>query len=243
MHSQVERQRIRFDSEADDYMSSRSDAVTQSYRDRFFRDRLLNFDLDGRRVLDAMCAGGVDAEYFLRRGARLEGLDISPRFAELFTANTGCPCTVASIDETGFPTEAFDVVWICGGLHHIAHKIPESIAEIHRLLRPGGYFCIREPNADTWLNLIRRAWYKRSERFDDSERALSYKEEVRPFLTLGFEEELVFYGGNVGHLLILQSGVLGVPPSVKNTLRAPIFAVESLLTRPALFWCARWRKL
>jgi SAM-dependent methyltransferase len=241
-NSQIDAQRARFDSEAQTYTAHHGDSVTQQYRDKFFRDRLLNIDLVGKRVLDAMCAGGTDSSYLLRRGAILHGLDISPVAADLYTKSSGAPCTVASMHDTGLPPESFDVIYICGGLHHILPLLNESVEEVYRLLRPGGYFCSFEPNSDTWANHLRRAWYRMSHHFEDSESAISYPGEMRPLLSLGFTEEEVFYGGNVAYLVLQQSGVLGVPFWMKKALRLPLFAAEQALPGPSLFWCARWRK-
>jgi ubiquinone/menaquinone biosynthesis C-methylase UbiE len=47
----------------------------------------------------------------------------------------------------GFRDESFDIVSISSALHHL-EDVPQSLAEIKRVLRPGGHFIIRETHRD-----------------------------------------------------------------------------------------------
>lgn len=47
----------------------------------------------------------------------------------------------------GFRDESFDIVSISSSLHHL-DDVPRSLAEIERVLRPGGHFIIRETHRD-----------------------------------------------------------------------------------------------
>ena len=187
----VAAQRERYDAEAVAYEQHHGDPINQKYRDCFVRKRLFSFGLAGQNVLEAMCASGMETGFLLDRKARVVGLDVSAANAELFRRRWNMSCHVCSIHATNFVDESFDVVYICGGLHHVLPILSESIAEVHRILKPGGRFCFLEPNRDTWLDLARRVWYRADSRFHDSERALSYGNDLRPYLEIGFEEESV----------------------------------------------------
>ena len=93
--------------------------------------------VEAKRVLELGCGAGDLSLELLRRGARLTGVDVSPRMVELARsrADTGT-FMVAPAEETGLPDESFDLVvgkWV---LHHV--DVAVAAREVHRLLRPGG---------------------------------------------------------------------------------------------------------
>ena len=69
--------------------------------------------------------------------------------------------------------------------------------EIHRILKPGGLFYFVEPNKDTWINAIRKLWYKFDSKFAEDEEAISYENTLKPFLRCRFKEKSINYGGNM----------------------------------------------
>jgi ubiquinone/menaquinone biosynthesis methyltransferase len=97
----------------------------------------------GWRVLDLACGTGDLAFDAARRGARVVGLDITPRMVELARAKSGAagPAWIVG-DMTALPVraEAFDLVTIGYGLRNVP-DLPRALAEIHRVLRPGGRVC------------------------------------------------------------------------------------------------------
>lgn len=247
VHDSIEAQRKRYDGEADHYDEHHNDRWSQSYRTRAIRDRLLDLDLNGKNVLDAMCASGIETAYLLDRGATVTGLDISDRNVELYRKKWRCPCSIASIHQSGFADASFDVVHIFGGLHHVLPILPETMREIHRILRPGGRLTFVEPNADTAINRVRTLWYAKDSRFTDEEEAISYRRHVEPYLALGFTPIKVFTGGNIGYLAACQSHILGTPAWLKKILTPPAYLIERLLARtpvlPHLWLAVAWQKL
>jgi SAM-dependent methyltransferase len=240
-------QRERYNAEADAYAQHHGSDINQKYRDRFIRSELFGFDLDGRDVLDAMSASGLDTAYLLGRNASVTGLDIAEGNARLYRELWGRECRVASIHDTGFPDRSFDVVYIGGGLHHVIPFLEDAIVEVHRILRDRGRFVFVEPNRDTWLDVLRRLWYRVDPRFQESEAALSYRRDLRPHLSKGFEEERVSSGGNVAYLFICQSLVFRTPQVIKRHIYRPLFGLENLLNSvpgvPKLFFTAVWQKV
>lgn len=243
----VEAQRLRYDKEASAYEKHHGHELNQKYRDLFIREKILDFDLNGKEVLDGMCASGIETGFLLSRGARVTGLDISGNNIALYKSKWGCQSHVSSIHETGLRVEAFDVVYIFGGLHHIIPLLDETIREIHRILKPGGYFVFVEPNKDTFANKFRELWYKADSRFQADEKALSYPAIADKYLGKLFVGDKVFYGGNIAYLLIAQSLILGIPEAVKMALFRLLFFIERTIGAtnmlPKLFFAARWKKL
>lgn len=97
----------------------------------------------GWRVLDLACGTGDLAFDAARRGAHVVGLDITPRMVELARAKGGAagPAWLVG-DMTALPIESatFDLVTTGYGLRNVP-DLPRALAEIHRVLRPGGRVC------------------------------------------------------------------------------------------------------
>ncbi len=243
----IEYQKQRYDNEADDYQKHHGDYYSQLYRTEFVRNKLFNFDVENKVVLDAMCASGIETEYLISKNALVTGLDISSRNAELYRKRWNRECLATSIHETGIDSDTFDVVYIYGGLHHIIPCLAETIREVHRILKPGGHFVFVEPNKDTFLNKLRMAWYRMDKRFHETEEALSYSKQLKPYLNVGFQEINAFTGGNIAYLIISQSLVLGTPLSWKRWLYPVLAGFERLITPlpfvPKLYLAATWRKI
>jgi ubiquinone/menaquinone biosynthesis C-methylase UbiE len=242
----IQEQAQRFDEEAVEYDLRHTNSAALQYRDTFYRRRLFDFDMSGKKVLDAMCATGIDTPFLISQGAEVQGLDISSSCAEIYRQRFQLPCVAASIHDTGFPADSFDVIALSGGLHHVSSFLDETFAELYRIMKPGGWFCFVEPNADSWIDKARRYWYSRSDEFGSDERALSYRSEIAKHLTLGFVEEDYFTGGNLAYLLLQQSNVLKTPKFITNQLKKPLFLTErfigALPFAPTCYFCARWRK-
>src|SRR5262245_22999152 len=70
--------------------------------------------VEGRRVLDAGCGPGVYAEWLVRRGAEVVGVDVCPRMVELARLRLGCKATVVEADLERplnfLPPASFDLV-------------------------------------------------------------------------------------------------------------------------------------
>jgi 2-polyprenyl-6-hydroxyphenyl methylase/3-demethylubiquinone-9 3-methyltransferase len=105
-------------------------------------DRLAR--LEGKRVLDVGCGGGILAESMAGRGARVTGIDLSVKplkVAQLHALETG-----VSIDYRETSAEAlaadspawFDVVTCMEMLEHVPEPA-SSVQACSRLARPGGW--------------------------------------------------------------------------------------------------------
>ena len=115
-------------------------------RDRAWKVRLVELAGigAGMRVLDLACGTGDIAFEAARRGARVVGLDITLRMIELARAkpDPSGPLTWVVGDMTSLPVmgTSFDVITTGYGLRNVP-DLPRALAEIHRVLRPGGRVC------------------------------------------------------------------------------------------------------
>lgn len=95
-------------------------------------------------ALDVGCGGGLLAEEFATAGFRVTGIDPSAnsiRNAEQHATRNHLDITysVASAEALPFPDQCFDVVYCCDVLEHV-RDLPRTMAEIGRVLKPGGAF-------------------------------------------------------------------------------------------------------
>ena len=96
----------------------------------------------GQQVLEIGVGLGADHQRYAQAGARLYGIDLTER-AVLHTRRRLALFGLASVLSTGdaehlaFPSDEFDSVYSWGVLHH-SPDTPRAVAEVHRVLRPGG---------------------------------------------------------------------------------------------------------
>jgi SAM-dependent methyltransferase len=90
----------------------------------------------GDRLLDVACGSGLAIELARIRDAVCCGIDASPRLVAVARdRNPGCDIRVGDMHALPWDPGAFDVVTSFRG---IWGTTPEAVAEIHRVLRPGG---------------------------------------------------------------------------------------------------------
>lgn len=97
----------------------------------------------GRDVLEIGVGMGADHLEWAKESPRsLTGIDLTPRAIELTRARLDTYGLTSSL-ECGdaeclpFPDESFDLVYSWGVLHH-SPDTPRAVAEVYRVLRPGG---------------------------------------------------------------------------------------------------------
>lgn len=150
------------------------DAIAPAYD---FMNAAMSFGMDRlwqRRLVEAAAAGNPDSVLDLATGtgevalalarrlpqARISGLDISDGMLEQARAKKGAEgieFICADGLSTGLPENTFDAITIAYGVRNYA-DLAAGLAEMHRILRPGGKVCVLELSEPA--NPILRALYK-----------------------------------------------------------------------------------
>ena len=99
-------------------------------------------DFSGQLVLALGCGAGIDSAEFARNGAKVISTDLTRVATELtrdlLKENGLLPVVIQADAKTlPFKDETFDCVYCFGVLHHIP-DVETALAEIHRVLKPGG---------------------------------------------------------------------------------------------------------
>ncbi len=90
----------------------------------------------GDRLLDVACGSGLAIELARLRGASCSGIDASARLAAVARdRNPECDIRVGDMNALPWDPASFDIVTSFRG---IWGTTPDAVAEIHRVLRPGG---------------------------------------------------------------------------------------------------------
>ncbi|NPU84619.1 MAG: 3-demethylubiquinone-9 3-O-methyltransferase [Syntrophaceae bacterium] len=130
----------------------------------YFR-RILEKESDGRpafrTVLDVGCGGGLLSEEFARAGYEVTGVD--PAWPSIEAAREHAAAGGLQIDyrsaageQLPFGGGSFDIVLCCDVLEHV-EEVGRVIAEIARVLKPGGIFCFDTINRTfrSWVAVIK----------------------------------------------------------------------------------------
>jgi ubiquinone/menaquinone biosynthesis C-methylase UbiE len=116
-------------------------------------------DLAGKRVLDAGCGKGRFARVLAERYPRAEicGLDLAESMLKF--APPSIRACAGSLTELPFRDGAFHAAYATESLEH-AVDIERAVAEICRVVAPGGRILIIDKNAALWGRLETPDWEK-----------------------------------------------------------------------------------
>ncbi len=116
----------------------------------------------GKKILEVGCGSGTDLLQFARAGAEVHAVDLSQHSVELTRKRLelyGLTAEVKPVDglELPFESDYFDLVYCWGVIHHAPHP-SKVVAEIYRVLKPGGYLkaMVYYRNSPIWLWM----WFK-----------------------------------------------------------------------------------
>ncbi len=113
----------------------------------------------GGRVLDAGCGKGRFAVHVKRAYPRASVVALDLATAMLRAAPAELGRVAGSMLELPFPSEAFDAAYATESLEH-AVDIETAVAELCRVLKPGGRLVIIDKNARQWGRLKTPSWEK-----------------------------------------------------------------------------------
>ncbi len=115
-------------------------------------------DWRGKTVLDLGCAGGFMAEALADRGATVIGIDpaqaaIAAARAHAHQSGRAISYDVGVGEELPYPGAAFDAVVCVDVLEHV-RDLPMVLAEVARVLRPGGLFLFDTINRNPLARMV-----------------------------------------------------------------------------------------
>lgn len=250
MKDQIMSQKKHYNNIIDNYDDHYYDEWSMDYRRTFIYDPLWkDIDLNGCDVADLACGSGYNTNALLERfpTARPVGFDIATTACERYRTNTGHPAMELDLTKDLDWSNRFDAAIVIGGLHHCITDLDTTLANVARMIRPGGWLMMMEPNADFLLEGLRKIWYRLDSSFQaDSEQALCHSSlfaRAEPW----FGHPQVSYIGGPAYFLILNSMIFRLPKSLKAVLAKPLMAFEHTWKRadsPRLnpIFLARWQR-
>ena len=120
-------------------------------------------DFKGARLLEVGCGMGTDLLQFARGGAKVTGIDLTPRSIEISRRHLEVygqrgDFVISDGERLPFKNETFDVVYSNGVLHHTPDTAA-AVRELHRVLRRGGQARVMLYHRDSaayWGDIILR---------------------------------------------------------------------------------------
>lgn len=134
-------------------------------RSRFtkeFRFGLLG-SVANKSILEIGCGDGENAMNFAKLGARVTGIDLSPkaidvarRRAELNEVAESTRFICSPIELAELEDHSFDAIWGHAILHHLIPRLDDVLARLVRWAKPGAILVFSEPvNFSPWLRRLR----------------------------------------------------------------------------------------
>lgn len=142
-----------FDKLAKDYeIHVDKDSGHNAYYERPAMMKLMPGNLNQAEVLDAGCAAGWYTEQFIKLGAQVTAIDLTPEMVEACKRRVGNQATVFACDlseRLPFDNDTFNLIVSSLTLHYIDDWRP-TFREFHRILKPGGslIFSVNHPFMD-----------------------------------------------------------------------------------------------
>ncbi len=111
------------------------------------------------RVLDVGCGRGLLLKEFQRRGWTVQGTELSEGGAAYAREVLGLEVSIGELSSLCFPPNHFDVVT----LWHVLEHLPDPrvlLAEVNRILKPGGVLFVGVPNfGGCEARVCRAGWF------------------------------------------------------------------------------------
>ena len=111
-----------------------------------------------RTFLDIGCATGMLIESMQKEGWDVRGVDVCRESAEYGKAHRGVDIFPGTLEEAHFPDNSFGAVHFSHLIEHVPDP-PGFLAEVRRILSPGGAALITTPNIDGFqARLFGKGW-------------------------------------------------------------------------------------
>jgi 2-polyprenyl-3-methyl-5-hydroxy-6-metoxy-1,4-benzoquinol methylase len=91
-------------------------------------------------ILDAGCGWGRDSKHLVKKGFRVQGIDLSEKMIEIATKYVpDADFSVNDLRELDFKADKFDGIWANAVLYHLKQdQAVKALQEFKRVLKPGG---------------------------------------------------------------------------------------------------------
>lgn len=130
-----------YEREAASWWDAKSPAFRSLHSVNAFRTKLLREwfgeDHAGRAVVDLGCGGGLLAQFFVHRGARVVGVDMSQASVRVAHEHLGAAFVRGDAQRAPLADECADIVVLADVLEHVDAPA-RALAEVARILKPGG---------------------------------------------------------------------------------------------------------
>ena len=119
----------------------------------------IEYNLPSRgRLLDVGAATGFFLKLAAERGWAVAGLEVSD-YAVRIAERSGLPVAQGTLEAARFPDNFFDAVVLLDVIEHVAEP-GRLVAQVSRLLRPGGVVAINTPDtASWWARVLAERWH------------------------------------------------------------------------------------
>lgn len=201
----------------------------------------------GLRVLDYGCGNGYVLAHYARNGALVSGIDLTERALSLARARFNLldlrgEFVKGDGKSVPFPDGTFDIVCSMGVLHHIPDPRP-VIAELYRVLKPGGRLVVMVYSRASWRY---RVLYRWRQRFDPAARGKALQDLVNDNDGAGNPWGDVYSQDELRHLLDafidhrFEIHKLGAPEMALNWAPLAHVLARALPRRAVRALAARW---
>lgn len=120
----------------DEFIASTLEADMSATQEKF-----LSLLSKGASILDLGCGSGRDSLCFLQQGFQVTSVDGSAELVKFASELTGQQVILADFKEMVLPAASFDGIWASASLLHVhAQDLPEILAKVINLAKPGGIF-------------------------------------------------------------------------------------------------------
>ena len=178
-------------------------------------------------ILEAGAGRGRWVIYLRRQGYDVTGIEIAR--AEIAAAKAfdpSVPIEYRDVLKTGFPEQSFDAVISLGVLEHFEDGPERALAEVRRILKPGGLFLVTVPTQ----NLVRIALFNPMKNIQNLLRRIRG-------VQLGFEEYR--YSRRQFEALLRRAGfsiVVRAPDDFRPPLNMGLYTDSRFLHLPGHQW-------
>ena len=141
------------------------------------------------QILEIGCGTGIFTRDLQKKYYSVTSMDLSFDMLQIATSKIGSANVSFQVGDMmylPYENDVFDAVVGRGVLHH-SPDFMKTMAEIRRVLRPGGKMIFSEPCNDSWIiQTARNILYKNSDKFDEDDIAYHKQELAKDVAQAGF---------------------------------------------------------